>query len=400
MPMGIWLEKRRGRRITNPMLWILGSAGLAAAAALAYLVSDYRRRRLLYSSWRRLVRWEFWPMGVFYAPIALHILFLGLRRRCLTLFTAANPGIPHGGIALMSKSAILDSLSFDSGHIAAYKVIAGSLAPDEKAARLRRFMRERGLEYPIVLKPDFGERGKEVAFVRSREEADAYLRRANETVIAQERVCGPEFGVFYLRHPEQPKGRVISLTSKNPTWVEGDGKRTLERLILDDPRAVCMARFFLKKLAARLEEVPAPGERVVLAELGTHSRGSLFLDANDLWTPELEASVDALSRSFEGFHVGRYDVRAPSAEALRRGEGYKVLELNGVVSEPTHMYDPRHGLDYAYRAMFALWRDIFEIAAANRARGARPSTLRELRALLREYKRREAKTEGKGEGFG
>jgi hypothetical protein len=68
---------------------------------------------------------------------------------------------------------------------------------------------------------------------------------------------------------------------------------------------------------------------------------------------------------------------------LRAGRGLRVVELNGLTAEATHIYDPRHGLLYAYRVLFEQWRLAFEIAAANRARGARPASVAELRALLR-----------------
>jgi hypothetical protein len=60
--------------------------------------------------------------------------------------------------------------------------------------------------------------------------------------------------------------------------VTGDGVSTLERLILADDRAVCMAQFLLDKHKKRASEVPAAGERVQLVEIGTHSKGALFLD--------------------------------------------------------------------------------------------------------------------------
>ena len=59
-----------------------------------------------------------------------------------------------------------------------------------------------------------------------------------------------------------------------------------------------------------------------------------------------------------------------------------MLELNGLTAEATHVYDPANGLVAAYRVLFAQWGLAFEIAAQNRARGAEPASLAELRALL------------------
>ena len=72
---------------------------------------SWRGRRLLLSRWRRLTRWEFWPSWLFQFPVALHGLWQGIRHRHLTIFTAANPGIPTGGFVEESKSGILASLA-------------------------------------------------------------------------------------------------------------------------------------------------------------------------------------------------------------------------------------------------------------------------------------------------
>jgi hypothetical protein len=42
--------------------------------------------------------------------------------------------------------------------------------------------------------------------------------------------------------------------------------------------------------------------------------------------------IDAVSKGFQGFYFGRYDVRAPSVEAFWKGREFRILELNGVTS--------------------------------------------------------------------
>ena len=82
---------------------------------------------------------------------------------------------------------------------------------------------------------------------------------------------------------------------------------------------------------------------------------------------------------------GRYDVRTPDAEALGRGE-FRIIELNGVTSEATHIYDPRVGLVEAYRTLFEQWSIAFEIGRLNRRAGHAPARLGDLLALAREYR--------------
>ena len=199
---------------------------------------------------------------------------------------------------------------------------------------------------------------------------------------------GEEFGVFYVRRPGEDRGRITSVTRKIPPSVTGDGRSTLDHLILGDERAVCYAHEFLGHHAARLQTIPAAGEVVSLGDLGTHARGARFLDANDLVTSEMEAAIDRIARSVDGFHFGRFDLRAPSAEHLARGEALRILELNGVTAEEAHIYDARYGILHAWGTLFRQWSMAFAIGRANRARGLEtPGTLAVLRELWR-YRRR------------
>lgn len=129
--------------------------------------------------------------------------------------------------------------------------------------------------------------------------------------------------------------------------------------------------------------MPTAGEEVALTDLGTHCRGALFLDGNHLRTEALENAVDRLSRRYEGFFFGRYDIRVPDEDSLREGDGLKVLELNGVTSESTNIYDPKNRLWSAYRTLFEQWRIAFAIGAQNRERGVSPATWSELWHLVR-----------------
>jgi hypothetical protein len=124
---------------------------------------------------------------------------------------------------------------------------------------------------------------------------------------------------------------------------------------------------------------------VPLVELGTHCRGAAFYDGAGLETAELEAAIDRLSQGFAGFWFGRYDIRTPTVEDLRAGRNFKVVELNGATAEATHIYDPQNRLWSAYRTLFLQWRILYDIAAVNVARGARPATLGEVWGLIRHH---------------
>jgi len=294
------------------------------------------------------------------------------------VFTAANPAIPDGGFIGESKAGILDGLRDDGTHVARYRMIRASLSPEERCRTAFEFLQRLETGFPVVVKPDVGQRGAGVTVVRSREQLCEILLATERDLILQEFVEGREYGIFYVRHPGQARGRILSITDKRLLTVLGDGRSSLEELILADPRAVCMAPLHLKKHAERLNEVPPAGKEVLLVEVGTHCRGALFLDGAEVCTPALTAAVDRISRRFEGFYFGRYDVRCPQGSDIRSGRGFKIVELNGVTSEATHIYDPKNSLWQAYRVLMDQWRRAFSIGAANRSRGVRPTPPHEL----------------------
>ena len=344
----------------------------------------HRGRRLLVGRWRRATRFEFWPRWQVYLPVVLRVAWDSVVRfRQPLLFTATNPGMPHSGVIGESKSAILQALAPAGEAIAPWTLLPADATALERAGAFDAFVAEHGL--PVVLKPDTGQRGLGVKVIRTREAGFAQLREHPGLAwIAQAYVGGAEFGVFYARRPAEATGQVISVTVKEPTAVVGNGHHALEKLILEDDRAICLAPFFFAAHAERLTEVPRAGERVALTELGTHCRGAQFFDGNAHVTPALTAAIDRLAQSWEpagGFYFGRFDLKAPDLDHFERGEGLKVLELNGITSEATHIYDPRHGARYGQRTLIAQWQRALEIAAENTARGVRPSSLR---ALLRD----------------
>ena len=376
-------------------LWALPS--LIAVVLLIWLVIKillplftWKGRRLFLCRWRRLTQYEFWPSWAFYLPLLPTAVGLMIKhRRFLSFLTATNPGIPHSGVVLESKSQILKNLAASPEFVARWKLLSRDLPATDREQQLSEFMRKEELTFPIVLKPDIGERGNGVGIIRNSASALDYLERCSDDVIAQEFVDGPEFGIFYLRHPEEPSGRIFSITRKELLHIEGDGEHSLEELILGDDRAVSMSPFFLRKHAAHLSEVIARGERFTLAEIGTHARGSVFLEGADLITDELSHCIDRISLGFEGFHFGRYDIRGVSEDALRKGQGFKILELNGLTSESTNIFDPKHSLRFAQRTTRELWKTAGRFASVNIKRGAPVTPVRELLSILRAFKARQ-----------
>lgn len=372
----------QGEGILAPIA-VVGSALLLMRASRAPF--KYHHRRRWSGRVKRLLQWEFWPAWAAYLPIVPYLLWLAVRHRSLTVFTAANPGIATGGLFGESKSEILSQLGSAA---AQFRLIPRDLSPTARIALADEFLSRHALNYPVVLKPDVGERGQGVVIARTHVELESYLHSAEGDVILQRYIGGPEFGVFYHRLPGAAAGEVTSITHKTFPVVMGDGVTPLRELILRDDRAVFMAGVYEKLCRRGMDDIPRQGEAVQLVEIGSHCRGAIFSNGAHLWTPALAAEIDRISRQHPGFAFGRFDLRVPSVEDFRSGRNISVIELNGVSAEATHVYDPSVSLLSAYAAMFHHWKLAFEIGALQRKHGAQPTSLMALARLW--LQRREA----------
>lgn len=381
-PVLVGLSASLGFAILDHFAWFQGHLILFIALIVAIVLiatrvllpmTSWRGRRLLLSRFRRFTQWEFWPSWAFYAPIWPWIGWLSLRYGGLRTATLANPGIEVGGLVAESKHLIHQSLT-DPTIAPLTLFVSASGPPEVRVENLSRAMQEEDLTLPVVVKPDRGERGRGAEVIRNMERLESRIRGESQDLLVQERVPGEELGAYYLRRPEKARGATLSIGYKKMTAVVGDGKRNLERLILADDRAVCQAGTHLTQNMSRLELVPGMDEQIPLVEIAAHSRGTLFLDGEDLRTPELEAEVDRIARALPGFHLGRLDLRAPSLEHFRRGEGVFLIEYNGITSEPADMYDPKKSLLSAWIRIFAHWKLVFEVGAENRKLGHRPTS--------------------------
>ena len=337
---------------------------------------------------------EFWPMWAFYPPVMAYAAWLMLRHRGVLLPTVANPAFPGGGFFGESKAAILAlAVEHVSEWVAPFIRVERPAAParpldtaterDDALAALAAA----GLALPVVAKPDLGCRGAGVKLVRTAAELQAYLEAfpRGATLLLQRLVpFEGEAGIFYCRRPGQERGRIVSITLKYFPHVSGDGQRTLRELILADPRAGRLSHLYLHRHTARLDSVPAAGESIRLAFAGSHSRGAIFRNGSHLVTPEMEARFEAIAQRLPEFHFGRFDVRFERFADVQLGRGFTIVEINGAGAESTHIWDRSTGLLSAWRDLMRQYRWLFEIGAANRARGFEPMRWA---AFWRDYRR-------------
>ena len=331
------------------------------------------------------MRWEFWPVWAVYPPVIGSLIWNGIRLRGLTLWASCNPSMEASGMAMEEKGDILDSFQGAEGRVRLARYLRISAGGAGAFEEVEGFLKKEGLSYPVVLKPDLGQRGQGVEIVEDEEAARRWVGNCEEGFLVQELIGGIEFGVHWSRFPDAEKGSIASMCGKHPQAVTGDGARSLERLILDDDRAVLMAGYYFSKYAEELERVLKVGEVFALAPIGTHSRGAVFTDERALVTEELRGVFDELGERFPGFHFGRYDVKVPSVEDLQAGRNIVVLELNGVMGEPAHIYQPGYPW---WRGMVDLcqhFKTAAEIGAGWRAKGIEPPAPGDLLDLIRKH---------------
>lgn len=372
-------------RLCGPGWFVLTLVALALLVVIrtAPLACTATGRSQLAARVSRLWRWEFWPGWLFYLPVLPWLAYLSVRYRGVLLWTAANPGIPQGGVVGESKHAILAQLPEE------YVVPSILVRPGELGARLeqvRQTIGEPGWSFPVILKPDAAQRGAGVKRCRDLVDVEKYLQAQPAALIMQTYHPGPfEAGIFYYRLPGDETGHIFSITDKVFPILIGDGCSTLAALIWRHPRYRMQARTFLARHDAARGRVLANGERFVLALAGNHCQGTLFRDGAQLITAELERAVDVLAQQFRGFYIGRFDVRYTDSGGFKAGRDLAIVELNGVTSESTNIYDPSWSLLAAYRTLFRQWSLLYRIGAANRQRGHAPTGILELLQLILDY---------------
>lgn len=247
-------------------------------------------------------------------------------------------------------------------------------------------MCERGLTFPIIFKPDLGERGWMVRKISNEEDIGNYLEKIKIDFLAQELVDLPlEFGVFYVRYPGEAFGRVTSIVGKEMLNVTGDGRKTLQVLILEKERAKLQWNSLKVAYQDRLTHIIPLGEKMELVSIGNHCLGTKFLNENGLITVKLSASFDRISKQIEGFYFGRFDLRVASLHDLENGN-VRVLELNGCGAEPAHIYEPGFSFSEALGVLFRHWHDIYRISKENHKRGVAYISFREARIIYKNFK--------------
>lgn len=326
-------------------------------------------------------KFEFLHPIIFYAPIVVYALGLMIRYRSVTLPALANPNIFAGGAVGERKSDVLKLAGHYTATLIAPYIVVSKSNCDDTFGQSKGALKDAQLSYPLVAKPETGLRGAGVRPIKNDADLIDYISEFPDgrDIMLQKKIAhAAEAGVFYIRRPGEDIGEIFSLTLKYRTTLTGDGTRTLQQLILACPRCAKMYGIFAARHKDKLDLVLGDGEAMALNFAGNHARGAIFRNGERHITPAMTAAFDAAAKDFPDLHFARFDVRFSSLEDLKAGKEFSILEVNGVGSEATHIWDCNMRLRDAYKVLAQQWRYAFEIGAANRARQHTPPSIRQL----------------------
>jgi hypothetical protein len=313
----------------------------------------------------KLIHWEYWPFQIVYIPVYFLWAFYAVKARSIFFFNACNPSIKNGGFMMESKKAIYNLIPphcYPETHLVVYGT------PDDDIIGT---VARSGITYPLITKPDIGLRGSAVKKIHNDAELAAYNRKAGFNYLVQGLIPFPnEIGIFYVRYPHERKGRITGIVAKEFLIVTGDGRLSIEQLLQKDPRYELQLKTLRREYGDKLQEILPLGQQLNLVPYGNHARGAKFTDAGNWSTPALLDVINTICIRIPGFYYGRIDLMYNTLEELEQGKNFSIVELNGAASEPTHIYDPKHSLLFAWKELLRHTRYMYEISAENHKNGA------------------------------
>lgn len=334
------------------------------------------KKRNLY---KKITEWEYWPFHWVYGPVYLVFVWYMVRAGFRFFFSASNPTIYSGGFLMESKKKVYELLPEGTFPTTIYAL--PGITPQD----LHRQITKAGIDFPLILKPDIGGRGRAVVMVNDADELAYYVPLFNLPFLAQAWVpYEQEVGIFYVKQPGNSKGEVTGIVGKSFGSVTGDGTRTLGELIEADERLSLYTESLFPQFGSRIQEVIPAGKKEILVPFGNHARGAAFFNWAHLIDDRLHDWANNLAAQIDGFYFGRLDIRFRSWEELLCNEKFSIIELNGAGSEATHIYDPSQSIFFAWKEIIRHWGLLLKVSEANHAKGVPYMTIKEGRHMFRE----------------
>ena len=319
----------------------------------------------------KLTNWEYWPYQVVYLPVYFQYLFYAVRTQSFFYFNASNPTFKNGGFFLESKKEIYDLIPTE------YYPKTILIQSNEALNVIISKIKTENIQLPFIAKPNIGLRGTAVKKINTVDELENYIKKANFEILIQDLIpYENEIGLFYVKLPNQP-GKITGIVAKEFMILTGNGKNTLRELIQQDLRYLFQLETLEVEYKEQLETVLEIGEVINLVPYGNHCRGTKFVDASFEITSKMTESFNEICQQIDGFHYGRMDIMYKSFEDLAQGKHFQIVEINGAISEPTHMYDPKHSLLFGWKELTRHFHYMYLISKHNKKNGAKYLTFKE-----------------------
>lgn len=334
------------------------------------------------NSIHKLLNWEYWNTNVVYFPIFFYWIYLSIKARSFGFFNASNLRIKNGGFALESKKEI-------------YNLIPKQYYPetlffkaDSTWNNLLSVLENATIDFPFIIKPDVGLQGLRVEKINSIGELKKYFKFIDYDFLIQECITYPqEIGLFYCRMPNENRGTITGIVHKEFLIVIGNGKSTIKELIEQNPRFALQLDSLQRKFGEKLNKVLLNGEALNLVPFGNHVRGSKFTDVSHWINEKLTDTFNEVCLQIPDFYFGRLDIMFESREDLEQGKNFSIIELNGAGSEPTHIYDPKHSIFFAWKEIMRHYDILYKISTFNNKKGHSYLNIKQSRQLIIDNKK-------------
>lgn len=312
----------------------------------------------------KIFYWENWSYDAIYAPLGIVWLFYAIRAKAFWFFTPVNPTLVFAGFEGGSKNEVYEQLP-------AWSIpITLLIDPASEFVQVKMKMQQAGLQYPVVVKPDTGMQGVLFRVIHNDEALMIYHYHVGENYILQTFVDYPEeFSVFHIRYPDNEKGKITGLITKDFLHVMGDGEKTLGQLVSIHPKA----KYRIKKMEINFQsdwnKVLTAGEKFILDHAGNHVRGARFINLHHEIDQQLCDVFDKLSNETGQFYFGRYDLKCTSLQDLKNGKNIRVLEYNGAGAATIQIFDCNMSYWQALKVIVKHWDDLYKIGHINYQKG-------------------------------
>ncbi|WP_326511688.1 cyanophycin synthetase [Clostridium intestinale] len=226
------------------------------------------------------------------------------------------------------------------------------------------------LKYPLVLKPQYGSKGKGVVLNINddKELINAFkrLKEQTEDILLEKYICGKDYRVLIV------DGKVIAASLRVPPFIEGDGKRSVRELIYnankdpnrgeDHEKPLTKIKIDEQLLSLLIKEnltlnsIIEKSKRLYLRENANLSTGGYAIDCTDIICEENKdiaiRAANAVGLDICGVDICTEDISKPL------GDIGIVMEVNAAPGIRMHCY-PTEGkaVDVAKPIVNLLYND-------------------------------------------